>query len=215
MMIKKSREQGVVLLSCLVLVVLILSLLRFSLSSSMMSEQRAGIDIEISSAKKAATDALVEVQKAIMLCPTGQNCDTVDQRKTAVSYWYHAVDLKTGDVKLNPMPVGFFYRGRNSASLPSGCKKLWQCVNWQVKGKTVKVNNTNFTPANLMSNGAIRAQYVVEFFKGEDFGLDDARATIYRVTVMGFGRVNKADAAATNYMLQSTYILGTRVLVNK
>lgn len=61
-----EAQRGVVLISCIIFLLLILMLLKMSLSSSRVSEQKSGIDYEIMTAQESAQLALREAESEIL-----------------------------------------------------------------------------------------------------------------------------------------------------
>lgn len=64
---KRNQQKGVVLLTCLVFLLVLLGMLRFTLNSSKMDEIKTGIDVDLMSAREAAQSALSEIERQILI----------------------------------------------------------------------------------------------------------------------------------------------------
>lgn len=213
------KERGIVLLSCLVLLILILSLLRFMMSTSHISERRSGVDWEMFKAKEYSLEALTRAEIAIV-CPgaaAGSECKSSDSgtRKAAFEKW---AKWLVDDTVANP-ETGFV-RNRQILATNPQCKHIWKCTNWRVSGGGNKTNSlgNHYTPySDLIRSGKTSSdfQYIVEVFSGKEMGLpneqdttaDDINNLIFRVTAIGYGEVEAGGGSQeTRHMTQADYV---------
>ncbi|MDO4436212.1 MAG: hypothetical protein Q4B71_07360 [Cardiobacteriaceae bacterium] len=216
----QSKQQGIVLLSCLVLLILILSLLRFMMSTSYLSERRSSVDSEMFTANEQALNAL-KIAEDALLCINADGtritgkCDSnqAETRKGANEFWRSwLVDSS------KPLPSELknsFVRGKD-VNRSGDCRHIWKCTNWLTGGSKVNTSNT-YTPMNVVdpnNPSFTHGQFIVEVFPGEALGLDEKsdnkdniRNVIFRVTAMGFGQVRSGNTVEmTNHLVQADYV---------
>lgn len=157
---RNKKQDGVVLLTCLVFLLILLAMLRFVLGSAKLEEEKAGIDLEIVTAREAAQSALSYAEYFIMRqgqlhCDTA-NCEVADMANLIFSG--DDAQLLTRDKVYNPVagdrgwaagPINQLvnkglYTGKylkdgdsvNSQPL-ANCQPLWICVNWGASASAV------------------------------------------------------------------------------
>lgn len=156
-----KKQRGVVLLTCLVFLLVLLAMLRFVLVSSKLEEEKAGIDLEIITAREAAQSALNYAEYFIMrqgrlYCSAGA-CEVAEMANFVFSG--DDADLLTRDKVYNPESGGIglktiaikdlvkkgLYTGKylkeGDAENPqplANCKPLWICVDWGKSASAVQ-----------------------------------------------------------------------------
>lgn len=216
-----QRQRGIVLLSCLVLLILILSLLRFMMSSSHVQERRASIETEMFNAKERSLSALNKAEESIICF--GGGCDASDSqvRKQVHESWSKWL---LGDSSVGTPPNGFVaYRNIKSLSGANDCTHIWKCTTWRLSGGSATNSADVFTPVKLNQDGdpivgagSPTMEYIVEVFSGAELGLDEQDTTpgdistlIFRVTAMGYGEIGaaaNAGAQETKHLMQADYV---------
>lgn len=143
------REKGVVLLTCLVFLLVLLAMLRFTMTSARVEEQKAGIDLEIVSARESAQAALNFAEfyirkqgELFCLSQGGQPADCAVERDLYTNLLLvirdaelrnlnFGSDAELGNVPNLPDLVGSGYYSAsfiNASAL--NCDPFWACIDW-------------------------------------------------------------------------------------
>lgn len=210
----KKQEQGIVLLSCLIFLLLLLSLLRFTLTSASMEEMKAGADYDQMRASEAAAIAMRDAEydiKRMSNPSSGKSVSLEDANETdagkqmalAIAYWSD--------------PSKFANRSGvydGDAEQVCGDKPSYTCLlDWgDTDGKpdcSKLVCFGNQSNSTTLSNE--QGAYIIERFKGDGatLGLSDAHdkdAIVLRVTAVGYSMAD-GNAARSKAVLQNTYLL--------
>lgn len=141
---RENKERGVVLLTCLAFLLVLLSMLRFTITSSRMEERKASIDLDLTLARESARSAFNYVEYYLLrqgeaYC-LSQNVDD-DCKKAAPKYLSQLMqlsedeiknlDLKTDDLpSLKDLWGNGFYTGNYINEHYAHCQPLWICVDW-------------------------------------------------------------------------------------
>lgn len=210
----KKQEQGIVLLSCLIFLLLLLSMLRFTLTSASMEEMKAGADYDQMRASEAAAIAMRDAEYDIKRMSNPSNGKSVSledanekdagkQMALAIAYWSDPAKFA------NRAGV---YDGDDGQVC--GDKPSYTCLlDWGDKGgkpdcsKLVCFGDQSNSTALSNEQGA----YIIERFKGDGatLGLSNAHdkdVIVLRVTAVGYSIAN-GNAARSKTVLQNTYLL--------
>lgn len=185
---KRGKQQGVVLLSCLIFMLILFALLRFTLGSSRMSELKAGADVDLTKAREVSSIVAKEAELFILQKDHNGNDTplfTSAQKKSLKEFW--------GDSSV----------WSNNPGIYDGFKcRSDECVevNWTIPCGTAT--------ACLSQGNANKGKYIIEVIKGDDpdlrLGGTDANNIIFRVTGVGFSQAT-GDRAENKW--QSVYVL--------
>lgn len=203
----KKQEQGIVLLSCLIFLLLLLSMLRFTLTSASMEEMKAGADYDQMRASEAAAIAMRDAEYDIKRMSNPSNGKSVSledanekdagkQMALAIAYWSDPTKFA------NRAGV---YDGDDANKQVCGDKPSYTCLlDWEGKG-----GKPDCSKLVCLSNG--QGVYIIERFKGDGatLGLSDAHdkdVIVLRVTAVGYSIANE-NAARSKTVLQNTYLL--------
>lgn len=160
-----KKEKGVVLLTSLVFMLVLLAMLRFTLTSARVEEQKAAIDWDIVSARESAQAALDFAEQYILdqgrlyclnsLALTPQECTDNPALYAGTLFALPSADLAAithagiGPTLSSVVGKGV-YTGTFLATSPaSGCRPFWACVNWPVDAHSVR---NSATQMNLTTN---------------------------------------------------------------
>lgn len=202
------KERGIVLIACLIFLILILGVLRISLGSSMISEKKSGIDMDMLSATESAEIAL-RVAESTFLPPASDfsAClsSTANIECQRARIW-GAQDWWSDDDNLD---TDGLYDGtkQNGACGPGSGndRPLWQCVNWgSMFNKDYGV--TQNQPSIEVSDNS---RYIIERFPAASMGITSGtglNSILLRVTAVGFGGGTE-NGRPTNILLQSNYLI--------
>lgn len=219
----RKNQQGVVLLSCLIFLLLLLTILRYTMGSAHMEELKAGADYDQMQADSAAQlimrDAEFDIQRRNVtdgsaLRENGKVVDPLD-------YWSNDNVIARHGV----------YDGdaNSNSTVP-----FYQTVDWSDGGCNDSVANgvicfggasgagtNNFGVSTASGQLAVRSnnvgKYIIERFKGNGnvlgFGPNN-KQIILRVTAIGYSDFSRngghAGTNASNSVLQNTYILSRK-----
>jgi hypothetical protein len=162
---KRTKEQGVVLLSCLVFLLILLGIIRFAMTSSRLEDRKAGADFEVLTARQAADTALREAEKFILeqgykYCLQNKNKTPKNgkPKEKSCKEDYNLAELAsevwTSDAKNNQGTSSTFealgidklfnkgiytqaYIKENYAT----CRPFWVCVDWSSDAKSVAISS--------------------------------------------------------------------------
>lgn len=224
----RQKQHGVVLLSCLMILLMLLIILRFSLGSARIEEMKAGADYDEMQAKAAASIVLKSAENFIeqidrdgnSLQASGKNIknDEGAVLEAAVKYWQNA----------NPSTVTGIYDGDAADS----------------KDNYKKIKGTLACDADVIcvrdSKNLLVGKYIIERFKSdgnvlkqkdkidpktnqpildakgnkvktEGFTQDDKDTVLLRVTAIGFSKPMAENANRnsniSNSIVQAVYVL--------
>lgn len=189
-------EQGIVLLSCLVFLLLILGIVRFSLTSSRLEERKAGVDYEMLTARQSAQTAIryaenFILEQGIAYCEKGltKSSDPSEvQRARAVCGGQNRAYLANmlwSDKNLNNafMKIGQdqlinkgIYMGSDIKKNYLDCKPFWSCINWGDDAKIVR------STSNQLGNSVKTDLVSIECDKCETLSSIKPRYIIERFT---------------------------------
>lgn len=203
---KQVNQRGIVLLSCLIFLILLLILMRFTIGSARISELKVGADLDQMNAQEAALlvmrDAELFVQRK---SADGKSLETnvieteEETLKKAVNFWKNDANINLNGVY-------------NGDANPCTDEKCSNHVNWNVAcGGTSGLICAGDATNN--SNAQNRGKYIIERFKGDGkLGLSgrDKNTLVLRVTGIGINGNNSVGDNATTVMLQNTYILSVQ-----
>lgn len=191
---KKQKQKGIVLLSCLVFLLILTSLVKYTMSSAKMEELKSGADIDEISAKEAALLAIKDAEDFILRRSYGDksenykkyclnndndkttnngsllNCDVTTVKmdgKTAADFW-----LSKKNVWKNMVGV---YDGNdpNNRCNDEGCQTIGtKTVDWYKKTENCDTDTTVICYGKYTNRKTLdekRAKYILEvFLVGED-----------------------------------------------
>lgn len=203
---KQVNQRGIVLLSCLIFLILLLILMRFTIGSARISELKVGADFDQMNAQEAALlvmrDAELFVQRK---SADGKSLETnvieteEETLKKAVNFWENDANINLNGV----------YDGDTNPCTDEKCSNH---VNWnEACGGTSGLICAGDATNN--SNAQNRGKYIIERFKGDGkLGLSgrDKNTLVLRVTGIGINGNNSVGDNATTVMLQNTYILSVQ-----
>lgn len=177
---RNKKQKGVVLLTCLVFLLVLLAMLRFVLGSAKLEEEKAGIDLEIVTAREAAQAALNYAEYFIMrqgqLYCEDENCEVAETANFIFSG--DNATLLTRDKVYNPgsggtgwktQPIkdlvnkglytGKYLKDGDTANPQpqSKCAPIWICIDWGTASSTVKrsISKRNSSGVTLLSMPSI------------------------------------------------------------
>lgn len=207
--VKARRQHGIVLISCLIFLVLILGLLRISLGSSMITEKKSGIGMDMLSATESAEIALRVAESTFL--QDASNYSACDGDSTSINCQrariWGAQDWWSKDSNLSATDGLYDGTAINGACGPGSTnnRPLWECVSWGTKfNKSYGV--TQNQPSIEVSDNA---RYIIERFPADSMGITSGvglNSILLRVTAVGFGR-GTANGRPTNVLLQSNYLI--------
>lgn len=219
---KKAQQQGVVLLSCLVFLLLILMLVRFSLYASRFEQEKVAVDVNDTIAYQFANIALRDAERQIAgVDPNGvfcgnpdapPTCDKANIPKQATVLSQTARQRLALETLRNEAKSGDPGVVDGTAQKACGAP-LWQCVAWNsayyhgersANQSIQPATYGRYSGANLSGASMVAAppQYVIEVINGSDYGKPNT--TMVRVTAVGYGRPGAAERVS-NAMVQATY----------
>lgn len=153
-----GREQGVVLLTCLVFLLVLLAMLRYTITSAQVEEQKAGIDLDITSARESAESALkfaefYIVRQGELFCVyerTKKGEPTADCPRFAEAYanlLFRKSDVELSNINLNDPQFpdlktligNGIYSGETLDPVKKrpGCSPAWICVQWPTAANAI------------------------------------------------------------------------------
>lgn len=188
-MSRKNKQQGVVLLSCLVFLLLLLTLLRFNLNSTAMQEMKTGADYDQFTAQET-TARVIAAAELQVLSNFGKLTGDLSAKENAekmMAFWTAAtVPDKVIDGDTNPSST----------------------IDWSNLDKVneVKVKNT------VTNQDEVLGEYVVERFMGDGailaMGAKEKDTVILRITARGYGVGDMTTKNNRSFStVQNTYIL--------
>lgn len=221
-----KHQSGIVLLSTLVFLVLILSLLRISLSSSQLDQRKAGINFELQNARESAQLALRTAESYILEGGVDGNgnpnivqaeipaCKTDSESKAcrsavlgkAYTFWK---SYKSGS------QTGVFLADQSVCEDEGKPKPSWQCVDWNNGSEitnayhlTYHAQNPVWQPIVVKTPGAatttdVASRYIVEVLN------PGSKDILLRITALGFGQGDGGASRMTNVLLQATYLFAS------
>lgn len=166
---RHNREKGVVLLTCLVFLLVLLVMLRYTINSAKVEEQKAGIDLDIAAAREAAQSALRFAEFYIskqgeLFCikdRTDKNESTADCSEFAGAYanlLFRKSDNELRNInisdpnlpELRTLVENGIYDGNTIRGLiGSGCTPTWICVNWPAASPIVQEKSAARRPTSV------------------------------------------------------------------
>lgn len=235
-----EKERGVVLLTCLVFLLILLGMLRFTLSSARLEEEKASIDLDIVSAREAAQSALdfaeryiLEQGRAYCLREGGTAADCAADSAGYAGRLFGLPDatLREPDNELRAIMDAGLYTGTFMRNSAANCRPFWACVNWPVDAHSVRNSaiqqglaiNANFNTIECSSCTAPphsnnRPQFIIERLTSQELAADAPGflvampdAVILRVTAVGFGK-GAAQGAAANTNMTNVMLQSTYIL---
>lgn len=198
-MYKQKKQQGIVLLSCLVFLLLLLTLLRFNLGSTAMQEMKTGADYDQMTAQETASRVMAAAELAV-LSNFGTLVGDLSSNENAekmIAYWTAATVPSPPPTLTNRRVV---IDGDVDPAAPA------PILNWN---EALVVRD---------QENEILGEYLIERFMGNGgvlaMGVKDKDTVILRITARGYGISGRmADAASIRdgsrirSTLQNTYIL--------
>lgn len=161
----RKREKGVVLISCIVFLVLILLMLKVTLSGAKVTEKKAGIDQDIFLARenaqlalRAAEEEIISVVSREKVAGCTSRTDTSTQcieafQKALVQAWTDAspptghtastdetISAAAEKIKAKIDGHAGYYTKADQARCKD--KPLWKCVNWNAGGGNYYAGST-------------------------------------------------------------------------
>ncbi|MDO4436186.1 MAG: hypothetical protein Q4B71_07230 [Cardiobacteriaceae bacterium] len=149
---KKRFDRGVILLTCMVFLLVLLSMLRFTVTSSRLEEQKASIDLDLTLARESSRSVFNYVEYYLLkqgeaYCLLRKEAENVNCQQEAASYLSQLMrlpsetitqlDLPTSD-NLPPLKALWqqgFYTGDYLNEHYPQCQPLWICVSWGREAK--------------------------------------------------------------------------------
>lgn len=203
-----TKQDGVILISCLIFLILILGLLRISVGSSQITEKKSGIDSDLLNAKEAAETAMRQAAASFLpplsnfaqCAAPNQNSDSckVARMLEAKRYWSDPANLN-----LNGRYDGTTQNGDCGPGTTDN-RPLWQCVDWGNE-----FHKSYGVGQNLSSVSFGRGAYIIESFPAAEMGVTSSlgsNSIMLRVTAVGIGQPSPGGNP-TNVMLQADYII--------
>ena len=199
----KIREHGVVLLSCLVFLLILLGIIRFTMTSSRLEEHKASNDFEVLTARESADTALRVAERFILeqgqkfciknsndTAPDGQNKEAFckkHQIEWANRFWKQETDkLKIALDSIGGIHLlnnGIYTKDFMSGSY-GNCRPFWVCVNWSENANQVRIASQQLRPgssATLKSiicdecrtTSGLKPRYIIERFLAKEINQMD------------------------------------------
>lgn len=167
-----KKEKGVVLLTSLIFLLVLLAMLRFSLNSARVEEQKAAIDLDMVSARESAQSALdfaeqYILQQGELYCAQTLNRPVIECAKNPADFAGELFALPDADLinitntgteiggtpAINAIVGQGLYTGTFIQTLPN-CRPFWACINWPVNANAVR---NSATQMGLAVNNALTA----------------------------------------------------------
>ncbi|EHM52205.1 pilus assembly PilX family protein [Cardiobacterium valvarum] len=164
-----KQEKGVVLLSCLVFLLILLGIIRFTMTSSRLEERKAGADLEMLTARQSADTALRAAERFILeqgrqLClkdnsitlppgkTQGKYCDEQNKVEWANTFWSKENssldDAFTKVGAKNLLNKGIYTQQYVIAqNFNTRCRPFWICIDWSENANQVKVTGKQLDSA--------------------------------------------------------------------
>lgn len=175
---RHNKQQGIVLISSLIFLILILGLLRVTLGTSQLMERKSGIDYDVMRATEHSNNGLREIENKHISkeasstekaqCKGDSACEETLTLQKTIDFW------------------------ANNANLD--------------KNKGYYLGNSNDTrqPAKLTDG----TEYIIERFTNTDLKLSDTPFILLRVTTTGFGlQPDHSDENVTKVKHEALYVL--------
>lgn len=139
-----QRERGVILLTCMVFLLVLLSMLRFTVTSSRIEEQKASIDLDLTLARESARSVFNDVEYYLLkqgeaYClykNEGENCQKEASRYLSQLMQLPSEELAQLDLHSDGLPSlkallqQGFYTGDYLNQHYAQCQPLWICAAW-------------------------------------------------------------------------------------
>ena len=164
----RRKERGVVLLTALVFMLILLAMLRFTLTSARVQEQKAAMDFDIVTARQSAQAALNFAEQYILgqgrlYCEHTLNLAASECNDNRAKYAGDLFGLPVADLgtithagegpAINTVINNGIYTGA-FISANAGCQPFWACINWPVDAHAVR---NSATQMNLAANVSLSA----------------------------------------------------------
>lgn len=226
----KRYQSGIVLISCILFLIIILITLKVVLTTSQISEKRAGIDQDVSLAQESAQLALRMAEKKIISVIDKQKLSACKNKKDkpcqllfrqAIELvWYEAWPDTSSN---NEMAKRFAKLPKDDQKvIKDAANKIKSTVGFYSANDNTCVNNVktclennsksiSIDISNLDHKYDISSHYVVTRFLPKDLGMSEPEANIiFRITAIGYGQSGgggeKSDNT-TSAIYQANYML--------
>lgn len=165
-----KKEQGVVLLTTLIFMLILLAMLRFTLTSARVEEQKAAIDLDMVSAREGAQMALDYVEQYVLeqgelYCIKNLGKDSAECQESRAKYAGALFALPQVELsKIKNIKAGYktvsevlnkgLYTGEFVATQAS-CQPFWTCINWPLDAHAVRSSATQIGGAGVIKTAFV------------------------------------------------------------
>ncbi|MDO4777727.1 MAG: hypothetical protein Q4A06_09820 [Cardiobacteriaceae bacterium] len=165
-----QKEQGVVLLTTLIFMLILLAMLRFTLTSARVEEQKAAIDLDMVSAREGAQMALDYVEQYVLeqgelYCIKNLGKNSAECKESRARYAGELFALPQTELsKIRNKKDGYktvgevlnkgLYTGEFIAAQAS-CQPFWTCINWPVDAHAVRNSARQIGGANRINEALV------------------------------------------------------------
>lgn len=165
-----KKEQGVVLLTTLVFMLILLAMLRFTLTSARVEEQKAAIDLDMVSAREGAQAALDYVEQYVLkqgelYCKKNLRIDAAECEASPVKYAGELFALPKAELgKITNADTDYnaissliekgLYTGE-FIDKQKECQPFWICVKWPVDAHAVRNSAVQIGGAAIIKEGLL------------------------------------------------------------
>lgn len=220
---KNHKQRGIVLLTCMVFLLVLLALLRFTMTSARVGEQKVGIDLEIVTARESAQSALNTAEQEILRIASQDYCQNVlngEQNQNNTDCVENASKY-AGELFGNLQMMNRLLRSNsgivtiNELNQCTPNQPSWTCVDWSSnEARNALSGNKNITPRKINA----KQEYIVERFLTSELSSNATQATkieknktdtvVLRITALGTGNSPASDDQnSSRSIVQATYIL--------
>ncbi|MBK6293875.1 MAG: hypothetical protein IPF55_05675 [Rhodoferax sp.] len=230
-----SKQQGFVLVTALIFLMVLSVLGVMALRGSLFEERFAANDRDLALARENAELALRDAERDILgirfdgqfcvgLCTLQRPAGTRPANAAdALTFWISTNDavndvaFKDGGLSEPPNKQGVYTRLPVALDPSPACvKPLWSGADWNdgvaraCDGSTTVAVPTvafgTFTDAPFTAANVPRPRYMIEMFTTKDLNFSSTSTKLFfRITAVGFGRTTGAGGARTSVTLQSVF----------
>lgn len=228
----QKKQQGVVLLTCMVFLLVLLAMLRFTMTSAKVEEQKSGIDLEIMSARESAQSALKSAEEFIMqqgreFCTTALSAGGLGKSESeCANDKAKSAGILFGNVSRLNHWISSKLGGKNKAGIYmiddiAGCNPSWTCVNWssnEAKDSASQISGTPKLMPHTVEGKAGQQEFIIERFlsneelkntptDGKPVTITGIDTVVLRITALGTGFASADNPNSSRSIVQATYIL--------
>ncbi|MDO4642602.1 MAG: hypothetical protein Q4A74_02050 [Cardiobacteriaceae bacterium] len=196
-----QRQHGIVLLSCLVFLLILIGIVRFSMTSARLEERKSGVDYELLTAKQSAQTALRQAEsfilkEGLLYCKykSGKVCNIEDAPEYANELWgLNSNELiealnKSGDSSVEKLLNNGIYTREFVEKGYKNCNPFWSCVDWSNEAKIVTRTSvqlgakqqklSSIECINCTTISGIKPRYIIERFTATELDQLDQDNTL-------------------------------------